>query len=314
MRYRLLGKSGVSVSVIGVGCNRIGRAVNQEGANAIVHRALDEGINFFDTADIYGNPPGESETLLGRALEGLWGRMVLATKVSNKMGEGPNDRGASRYHLLEGVEASLRRLKSDHIDLYYIHNWDARTPLEETLRALQDLVQSGKVRYIGASNFAAWQLAHANDIAELRGWNAFVVTQEEYHMLQREVEREMLPYCHYAHVGLIPYFPLAGGLLTGKYQRGDAISPTRASYVTPLLTDRNFQILDQLRALAQERDHTLGDLAHAWLLGEPQVSSVISGATNPDQVSANARASDWVLTHDELKQVREILEGKGEAA
>jgi aryl-alcohol dehydrogenase-like predicted oxidoreductase len=309
MRYRHLGSSGIKISNIGVGCNRIGRTVDLEGTKAIVHRALDEGINFFDTADVYGNPAGMSETLLGQAFEGLWDRLVLATKVRAKMGEGVNDHGASRYHILNGVENSLRRLKSDHIDLYYIHEWDAETPLEETLRALQDLVTSGKVRYIGASNFAAWQLARAHALSELRGWNSFVVTQEEYHMLQRDLEREVIPYARYANRGLVPYFPLAGGLLTGKYQRGDAISPTRMAYVSHFLTERNFEILDKLRAFVARHGRTMGELAIAWLLSEPQVCSVIAGATNADQISANARASDWELSAEEIKAVRAILEG-----
>lgn len=308
MHYRHLGNSGVQVSVVGVSCNRIGRTVDSEGAQAIVHRALDEGINFFDTADIYGSPPGQSEELLGKVFVGLWDRIVVATKVRSKMGEGVNDRGASRYHVMHGVEASLRRLKTDHIDLYYIHEWDAHTPLEETLRALEDLVQSGKVRYLGASNFTGWQLARAQAISELRGWNSFVVSQEEYHMLNRDLEREVIPYARYAKLGIVPYFPLAGGLLTGKYRRGDVVSPTRANYVTPYLTDRNFEILDQLRIFAAEHGHSMGELAIAWLLAEPQVCSVISGATVPEQVSANAQASGWHLTSDEYKTLREILE------
>lgn len=308
MQYRHLGTSGVQVSAVGVGCNRIGRTVDLDGAKAIVHRALDEGINFFDTADIYGNPPGNSETVLGDAFAGLWDRIVVATKVRSKMGDGVNDRGASRYHIMSGVEASLRRLKTDHIDLYYIHEWDAHTPIEETLRALQDLVCKGQVRYIGASNFTSWQLARAQAISELRGWNSFVVSQEEYHMLRRDLEREVVPYARYAKLGIVPYFPLAGGLLTGKYKRGDTISPTRAPYVTPFLTDRNFEIIDQLRTFALENTRTLGELAIAWLLAEPQVCSVISGATSAEQVSENAQASAWQLTPDEYKTVREILE------
>lgn len=308
MQYRHLGNSGVKVSVVGVGCNRIGRTVDLDGAKAIVKCALDEGINFFDTADIYGSPPGMSETLLGDAFAGLWERIVLATKVRSKMGPGPNDLGASRYHILNGIEASLRRLKTDHIDLYYIHEWDSQAPIEETMRALQDLVMSGKVRYIGASNFTAWQLARANDIAEMRGWNSFVVTQEEYHMLQRDVEREVIPYARYAHLGIVPYFPLAGGLLTGKYRRGDTVSVTRANYITPFVTERNFEILDRLRAFSALHERTVGELAIAWLLSERQVCSVISGATNADQVSANAKASDWTLSASEVQEVREILE------
>jgi aryl-alcohol dehydrogenase-like predicted oxidoreductase len=308
MRYRQLGKAGVKVSVIGIGCNRIGRTVDLAGTRAIVHRALDEGMNFFDTADVYGVPAGNSETLLGQALEGLWDRIVLGTKVKSKMGERVNDQGATRYHILSGVEASLRRLRTDHIDLYYIHSWDDATPIQETMRALEDLVRSGKVRYIGASNFTGWQLASAKAAAELRGWNEFVVTQEEYHLLARDLERDVLPYARYAGLGIVPYFPLAGGLLTGKYDRGDAISPTRVPYVTPFLTERNFEILDGLRAFTARREHTVGDLAIAWLLSEPMVCSVISGATNPEQVSANARASEWELNAEEVREVREIIE------
>lgn len=307
MHYRHLGSAGVKVSVIGVGCNRIGRTVDLDGAKGIVKRALDEGINFFDTADVYGAHPGASEEVLGQAFEGLWDRVVLGTKVKSKMGEGVNDRGASRYHIMNGVEASLRRLRTDHIDLYYIHSWDEETPIEETMRALDDLVSSGKVRYIAASNFTSWQLASAKAVAELRGWNQFVATQEEYHMLQRDLERDVIPYARAANLGIVPYFPLAGGLLTGKYQPGDAVSPTRANYVTPFLTERNFQVLEQLRAFAQARGHGLGELALAWLLSEPQVCSVISGATNADQISENARASDWVLTKDETEEIQTIL-------
>jgi len=307
MHYRHLGNSGVKISVIGVGCNRIGRTVELDGAKEIVKRALDEGINFFDTADVYGAHPGASEEILGQALDGLWDRVVLGTKVKSKMGDGVNDRGASRYHIMNGVDASLRRLKTDHIDLYYIHSWDEETPIEETMRALDDLVSSGKVRYIAASNFTSWQLASAKAVAELRGWNQFVATQEEYHMLQRDLERDVIPYARYANLGIVPYFPLAGGLLTGKYQPGDAVSPTRANYVTPFLTERNFQVLEQLRAFAQARGRGLGELALAWLLSEPQVCSVISGATNADQISENAKASDWVLTKDETEEIQTIL-------
>ncbi|MGB8644959.1 MAG: aldo/keto reductase [Anaerolineae bacterium] len=310
MDYRHLGRTGVQVSVVGLGCNRIGRTVNEEGTKAIIHCALDEGINFLDTADVYGSRPGASEELLGQALAGLWDRVVLATKVVGQVGEGPNDRGASRYHMMRGVETSLRRLGTDHIDLYYIHFWDSLTPIEETMRALEDLVRAGKVRYLGASNFAAWQLARSNDLAEMMGWNSFVVVQSYYHMLKRDVEHELLPYCRYSHTGMIPYFPLAGGLLTGKYQRGQTPSSSRAAYVQPYMTETNLQILDKLRAFAETRNHTPGELAIAWLLGEPAICSVISGATNAEQVSENAKASAWHLTHEEMTEVRGILEGK----
>ncbi len=310
MDYRNLGPAGVKVSTVGIGCNRIGRIVDEEGTRAIVRRALDAGINFFDTADSYGSQPGGSEELLGRALSGLWDQVVLATKVDSQVGPGPNDRGASRYHIQNGVEASLRRLGTDHIDLYYIHFWDPNTGIEETMRALEDLVQAGKVRYIGASNFTAWQLCHANDLAEMMGWNTFVVIQSHYHMLKRDVEQELLPYCQYSGMSMIPYFPLAGGFLTGKYQRGQAVTGTRAGYVQSYMTDANFDILDKLRAFAEARGRTLGELAIAWLLGEPRICSVIAGVTRPDQVDQNAKASGWALSHDEMSEIRSILEGK----
>jgi len=311
MQYRQLGRAGVKVSAVGVGCNQFGGYVDRDGTRAIVHRALDAGINFFDTADSYGNR-GASEEFLGDALAGQWPNVVVATKVQARMGEGPNDAGASRYHIQYGVEASLRRLKTDHIDLYQIHNFDPGTPLEETMRALDDLVRAGKVRYVGCSNFMAWQVARANDLAEMMGWAAFVSVQPHYHMLERHIERELMPYCQWAGLGILPYFPLAGGFLTGKYVRGQApAADTRAShspYVQKYLTDANFDLLDRLRPLAEGHGRSLADLAIAWLLAQPQVSSVISGATKPEQVETNARAAEWVLTEDELAEIRKQLE------
>ena len=219
MEYRNLGKAGVKVSAIGVGCNQFGGKVDAEGTKAIVERALEAGINFFDTADVYS--AGKSEEYLGAALQGQWDKVVIASKVRFKMGEGPNDEGASRYHILNGVEVSLRRLGTDHIDLYQIHRWDEAVRVEEMMRALDDLVRSGKVRYIGASQFAAWQICKSNDVAEMLGWEQFVTIQAHYHMLEREIERELVSYCEWANVGILPYFPLAGGFLTGKYKRGE---------------------------------------------------------------------------------------------
>jgi aryl-alcohol dehydrogenase-like predicted oxidoreductase len=313
MEYRNLGRAGVKVSAVGVGCNQFGGKVDREGTKAIVRRALDLGINFFDTADIYGNRGG-SEALLGEALVGERERVVIATKFRGQMGDGPNDQGASRYHLHHAVEASLRRLRTDHIDLYQVHSWDDDTPLEETLRALDDLVRAGKVRYLGASNFAAWQLCRANDLAEMMGWEAFVTLQPHFHLLEREVERELIPYCRWAGVGILPYFPLAGGFLTGKYRRGEAPPPgsrgEHSPYVQQYLTDPNFDILDRLRAFAEARGRTPGELAVAWLLAQPQVCSVIAGATKPDHVTANAAAAGWTLTADELAEIRGWLEDK----
>jgi aryl-alcohol dehydrogenase-like predicted oxidoreductase len=311
MEYRNLGKAGVKVSVIGIGCNQFGGKVDQEGTKAIVNRALDEGINFFDTANVYGNRGG-SEEYLGAALEGQRERVVIATKGRYKMGDGPNDQGASRYHILNAVEASLRRLRTDHIDLYQIHEWDEAVRVEEMLRALDDLVRSGKVRYIGASNFDAWQLCRSNDVAEMRGWEQFVTIQPEYHMLEREIERELVPYCAWANIGILPYFPLAGGFLTGKYKRG-APAPAgsrgeKSPYVQKYLTDANFDKLDKLQAFADSRGHTLHDLAFAWLLSNKQVASVIAGATSPEQVTAHVDAVGWKLSTEELTELQQLLQ------
>ncbi|MEP7357581.1 MAG: aldo/keto reductase [Anaerolineales bacterium] len=310
MQYRQLGNAGVKVSAVGVGCNQFGSTVDRAGTAAIVQQALEVGINFFDTADVYGNRGG-SEEMLGQALAGHWQEVVLATKVQGRMGDGPNDAGASRAHIVAGAEASLRRLQTDHIDLYQIHNWDGSTPLEETLRALDDLVRAGKVRYVGASNFMAWQLGRANDVAERHGWAPFVSVQPHYHMLERGIERELMPYCQWAGVGILPYFPLAGGFLTGKYQRGEAPPPgtrgARSPYVQRYLTEANFALLDKLRPMAEAHGRSLAELAVAWLLAQPQIASVIAGATRPEQVEANAKAAEWVLTAEEVAAIRELL-------
>lgn len=312
MEYRNLGRAGVKVSAVGVGCNQFGSYLDQEGTTAVVHAALDEGINFFDTADVYGNK-GLSEEYLGTALVGRRHQVVVATKVRHPMGDGPNDGGTSRYHIFNAVEGSLRRLKTDHIDLYQIHRWDDVAPLEETLRALDDLVRAGKVRYLGASNFAAWQLCRANDLAEMRGWEAFVSVQPEYNLLARDAERELVPYCRWAGIGILPYFPLAGGFLTGKYRRDEAPPPgtrgERSAYVQQFLRPENFDLLDKLRPIAERHGRTLADLAIAWLLAQPQIASVIAGATRPEQVRTNAAASTWRLTDAEVKEIRQILDG-----
>jgi aryl-alcohol dehydrogenase-like predicted oxidoreductase len=310
MEYRQLGNSGLKVSVIGLGTNQFGGKVDQEGVNAIIDAALDAGINFIDTADAYQG--GRSEETLGVALKGKWDGALIATKVFFPTGEGPNDRGASRYHILEGVEASLRRLQTDHIDLYQIHRWDETTPIEETLRALDDLIRSGKVRYVGASNYAAWQLARTNLLAELKGWTPFVSIQNHYHMLERDLEREIVPFCNAHNVGILPFFPLAGGFLTGKYKRGEpAPAGSRgenSGYVQTYMTDANYNKIEKLTTWAEAREHTMAELTHAWLLGQPQVSSVISGATKVTHVQQNAQAAGWSLNADELAEVNAILE------
>jgi aryl-alcohol dehydrogenase-like predicted oxidoreductase len=311
VEYRQLGSAGVRVSAIGLGTNRFGIRVDQQGVNGIVDAALARGINFFDSADVYQE--GRSEESLGVALKGRRQQVILGTKVFNKTGDGPNDYGASRHHIVEGLEASLRRLQTDYIDLYQMHRPDPSTPIEETLRALDDLLRAGKVRYIGASNYAAWQLARANLLAELRGWAPFVTIQPHYHMFERGIEQELVPYCNAHGVGILPYFPLAGGFLTGKYRRGEqAPAGSRgesSDYVQKYMTDAGYDKLERLIAWAGERDRSVGELAHAWLLAQPRVSSVISGATSAEQVEANARAAGWALSPDELQQVNAILEG-----
>ncbi len=310
MQYRQLGKTGVRVSTVGLGTNRFGSpALPQDKVTAIIDAALDLGINFIDTSNSYQG--SRSEETLGNALKGRRSSFVLATKFFFPTGEGPNDRGASRYHLMDAVEGSLRRLRSDHIDVYFVHRWDDTTPIEETLRALDDLIRQGKVRYIGASDFASWQLAHANALAGFHGWTEFAVLQSHYHMLERDVEREVLPYCRAHGVGFVPYYPLAGGFLTGKYAKGQPPpSGSRGEshpYVQKFMTEANYDLMERLKTWAKERGRGMNELAHCWLLGQARVCSVISGATRIGQVQDNARAADWELTTAELSEVDEIL-------
>jgi len=309
MEYRNLGRAGVKVSAIGIGCNQFGGVVDREGTKANIHRALDLGINFFDTADVYS--AGVSEEYVGAALQGQWDKVVIATKGRFKMGDGPNDIGASRYHILNAVEASLRRLGTDHIDLYQIHRWDESVHVEEMMRTFDDLVRAGKVRYIGASQFAAWQLSHSNDVAGMMGWEKFVTVQAHHHILERDVERELIPYCQYANIGLLPYFPLAGGFLTGKYKRGEPAPAgsrgERSPYVQRYLTEENFDKLDELHDFAISRGHTLHDLAFAWLLSNKLVPSVIAGVTRPDQITENAAATGWILNPEEIAELQAMF-------
>ncbi len=312
MKYRNLGNTGVKVSTVGIGTNRFGsEKTSQAEVNRIIDHALELGINHLDTANAYQS--GNSEIVLGNALKGKWDRFFLATKFYLQTGEGINGRGASRYHIYNAIDASLKRLQTDHIDLYYVHRWDAETPIEETLQTLEHLIQQGKVRYIGASNFAAWQLAKSNLLAEIKGWNAFAVVQSHYHMLERDLEKEVIPFCQSENVGVIPYFPLAGGFLTGKYQKGKP-APTGSrgedsEYVQKYMTDQNYSILEKLESFAKDHGHEMNELAIAWLLAQPRVASVISGATRLDHVTKNASAAEWELTVEELNQVNEIVKG-----
>jgi aryl-alcohol dehydrogenase-like predicted oxidoreductase len=310
MEYRQLGYSGARVSVVGLGANRFGSAeVSQAEVNKIIAASLDAGINFIDTANVYNE--GRSEETLGNALKGRMAEVVLATKFSFPRKTSANSWGASRYHMLEAVDQSLRRLQTDRIGLYYCHRWDETTPIEETLRGLDDLIRMGKICYIGASAYASWQLAHANVLAELKGWSRFVVMQSEYNMLKRDVEREVLPYCGAHNVGFVPYYPLAGGFLTGKYEMGKPPPPgsrgESARAVQELMIERNYQIVMKLSAWAKDHGRGVNELAQAWLLAQPIVCSVISGARTVDHVISNVKAADWNLTADQLKEIDGIL-------
>jgi len=310
VEYRNLGNSGLKVSAVGLGCNNFGIRNDAEQTRAIVHRALDEGITLFDTADIYGNRGG-SEELLGKALQERRRDVIVATKFGMAMGDGPYLRGGSRRYIAAAAEASLKRMGTDYIDLYQIHQPDSETPQQETLEALNDLVRSGKVRYIGCSNFAAWQTVDALWISRTNNLAAYVSAQNQYNLLDRRVERELVPVCRQFGVGILPYFPLASGFLTGKYKRG-AESPkgARLSLVKRLadqtLTDENFAMLERLEKFARNRERTLLELAVGWLASQAQVSSVISGATSPEQVVENVKAGNWKLTAEELGQVDQL--------
>jgi aryl-alcohol dehydrogenase-like predicted oxidoreductase len=310
MEYRQLGNAGVRVSAIGLGANRFGsKEVGQADVDNIINQALDLGVNFLDTANVYTE--GRSEETLGHALKGRTDQVVLASKFSFPRKTGPNSWGASRYQLMQALDASLRRLQSDHIDLYYTHRWDASTPIEETLRALDDVIRMGKVRYIGASAYASWQLAHANVLAEMKGWSSFVVIQSEYNLLRRDVEREVLPYCRAHQVGFVPYYPLAGGFLTGKYEQGKpAPAGSRGATtrnVQEFMTEANYNRVNRLATWAKARGRGVNELAQAWLLAQASVCSVISGATKAEQVVSNVKASDWQLAAEELKEVDAII-------
>ncbi|HLV57270.1 MAG TPA: aldo/keto reductase [Natronosporangium sp.] len=311
MRYRRLGDSGLRVSVVGLGCNNFGRRIDADATREVVAAALDLGVTLFDTADTYG--AGLSEEYLGAALKGRRDDVVIATKFGHDMG-GANGadwgaRGARRY-IVRAVEASLRRLGTDWIDLYQMHSPDPGTPIEETMAALDDLVRAGKVRYVGHSNFAAWQVADAAWVARTRGLTPFVSAQNHYHLLHREVERELVPACQRFGLGVLPYFPLASGLLTGKYRRDTPPPPgTRlaADRFAERLRRAPWDTIEALERYAAERGRTLLDVAIGGLAAQPAVASVIAGATRPEQVRANVAAGAWVPSADDLAALDEIV-------
>jgi aryl-alcohol dehydrogenase-like predicted oxidoreductase len=307
---RPLGDSGLEVSLVGLGCNNFGRRVGPEQTRAVVDAALAEGITFLDTADTYGGH-GASEELLGQVLDGRRDQVVLATKFGMDMGDGKGPRG-SRAYILEAVKASLRRLRTDVIDVYWYHEPDGVTPIAETLEALDGLVRAGTVRAIGASNFSAQQIEEADAAARERGFAHFVAIQNEYSLLVRDAERDVLPTCERLGLGFVPYFPLASGLLTGKYRRGEAApSGTRLAGRRQVASDEQFDFLDALERYAEERGTTVLDVAIGALLARPVVSSVIAGATKPEQVRANAAAARWTPSEADLDALESLLATSG---
>jgi aryl-alcohol dehydrogenase-like predicted oxidoreductase len=312
------------VSEVGLGGNNFGGRTGEQESISVIHKALDLGINFIDTADIYSQ--GHSEECVGKAVKGKRSDVIIATKFAGPMGTFPNDRGTSRYHIMKAVEASLKRLGTDYIDLYYVHMPDPATPIEETLRTLNDLVRSGKVRYIGCSNFAAWQLCEALWTSKVNNLESFVVIQSQYNLLNHNIESELVPCCQNYGIGVIPWGPLASGFLTGKYQRGKpAPAGTRLAFqppppgrppagqpagrpmmFAPILTDSNFDKLEKIQAFSVKQGHSVGELAIAWLLSHTWLSSVIAGATSPEQVSFNVTAANWKLTAQETGELNQL--------
>ena len=304
MEQRALGNSTLRVSSVGLGCNNFGGRMNLDGARKVVHRALDLGVTLFDTADMYGNRGG-SEEILGNIFGARRKDILLATKFGMPMDGDGKLKGASRNYVMTAVEASLKRLKTDWIDLYQLHQPDPKTPIEETLRALDDLVRQGKVRHIGCSNLSAAQVTEAQAISQDKGLAPFISCQDEYSLLVRDIERDLMPAIEKHGLGLLPYFPLSGGLLTGKYKR-NAPMPAGArltgakNMADRYMTDAGWQVIEGLETFAAKRGKTMLELAFGWLLAHRPVASVIAGASTPEQVEQNVKASSWALTSDDL--------------
>ena len=312
MEKRKLGKAALEVSVTGLGCNNFGLRCDLEQTRAVVDRALELGVTLFDTADRYGNPPGTSETFLGKVLGERRKGIVLASKFGNAMDGSGTMQGASRRYIKIAVEASLRRLKTDWIDLYQMHRPDPETPIEETLRALEDLTREGKIRHAGCSQFSAAQIREAHRTAGDLGVAGLVSAQNQYNLLERGMEREFLPALRECGIGFIPFYPLAGGLLSGKYR--DHVIPEGTRFATPraqearMLNDERWIVLDRLHRFCDARGRSMLELAVNWLLAQTGVASVIAGATKPEQIEQNVKAAGWKLSTGDLAELDRITE------
>ena len=313
MEYRSLGRSGLKVSAVGLGCNNFGMLIDEQQTKTVVDVALDQGITLFDTADVYGGR-GKSEKFLGKALGKRRSQAIVATKFGNPMGDSVYETGASRRFIMNAAEASLKRLGTDYIDLYQIHKPDPDTPIEETMRAMDDLVRQGKVRYIGCSNFQGWQLVEAHWVAQSTGLENFVSAQNRYSLLNRDIEFDLVPVCEKYDVGILPFFPLESGLLTGKYEFGKSPKKGtrwhawqgRGPMADAFWSEERFTMVTKLQALSDEHGHSLLGLAVGWLLDNPCVASVIAGATKPAQIKSNVKATQFRPSQEEKDSVDEI--------
>ncbi|WP_419881675.1 aldo/keto reductase [Peribacillus sp. B-H-3] len=316
MQYKKLGKTGLEVSNLCLGTMAFGRWIDEDASHSILDTALESGINFVDTANFYGkgqdeefkHGTGESEEIIGRYLKGKRDQVVLATKVGIQMGRGKNERGLSRVHILNEIDNSLRRLQTDYIDLYQVHIFDENTPLEETLRTLDDIVRQGKVRYIGCSNYAAWQIAKSHGISDRLNLEKYVSVQPQYNLLSREIEQELLPFSQSEGVGVMVYSPMARGMLSGKYQSPeDAPAESRAAHGEQLLkkyfTAENFKKVEQYREIAEKNEVSLSQLALSWVLNQNAVTSAIIGASKIHHVTEAAEISDWKWDQDMLDEI-----------
>jgi len=315
MEYGWLGKSGLQVSELCLGTMTFGEETDEVTARTMMDLFLEAGGNFVDTADVYGKTSGLSEEIVGRALKGRRSKVILATKVNFPTGSRPNDRGLSRVHIMQAVEASLRRLQTEYIDLYYVHCWDGKTALEETLLTLNNLLKSGKVRYLGVSNFTAWQLMKALSISEKRGWSKFICLQPQYSLVVRDIEREILPLCREEGLGVVVWGPLGGGFLSGKYRRGE--KPPEESRIARAeetweeawsrrATEKNFRVLDVVGKIASSRDKSYAQVALAWVRSQPGITSPIIGARTPEQLKDNLGSVGWELTSEELEALDKV--------